>query len=271
MLLGRRRFLGGVAAAGLGLGVRPRVARADQRLEFRLASEPHAPIGAPDVVVHVPSRVDTRAPLHWLIFLHGFSSCARALVAEGEVVCQDGGKPQRGYGLGAVHERAQGNTLLIVPQLAFLTRDARAHRFQERDGFARFVTELRGLLTPALRSQAKPASITLLAHSAGYHAASCIVSEQGSSDVRNVVLFDALYAHWDVFARWLEASPTHRLISLHTHDRDTTAGNRKLAALLRQAQPAASERLYIERVDTPHRMVPERHLESVLSMLFGVP
>ncbi|HEX6243224.1 MAG TPA: hypothetical protein VFZ61_20060 [Polyangiales bacterium] len=268
---GRREFLAGMGAAWLALGIRPSVARAGQRLEFRLPSGPHAPSDAPDVAVHLPSRLDARAPVHWLIFLHGFSSCARALMAEGEAPCQGNGPPQRGYGLAALHERTRGNTLLIVPQLAFLTRDARAHRFQQQDGFARFVAELRGLLAPSLRSKADPASITLLAHSAGYHAASCIVASDGPHEVRNVVLFDALYAHWDVFARWLEQRPSRQLISLYTHDRDTTEGNRKLAALLRRAEPPVSDRLRIERVNTPHRLVPERHLESVLDSLFRVP
>jgi hypothetical protein len=258
-----------VAAVWLGLSALPRAARADQQLELRLSSTPHPPGDAPDVIVHAPSRFDPKAPLHWLIFLHGFSSCARALMSHGNIPCQAGGEPQRGYGLAALHERTRGNTLLIVPQLAFMARDARAHRFAQPDGFPRFLSELRALLASTLRADTAPAGVTLLAHSAGYHAASAILTTDGTNQVRNVVLFDALYAQWDVFAHWLQASPTHRVISLHTRDRDTTAGNRKLAALLRRAEPAVGDRLRIERVDTPHRLVPERHLESVLARLLS--
>src|SRR4051812_26323185 len=53
----------------------PRVALADSVLELRLATPPHAPADAPDVMVHVPSRFDASRPVLPLIFLHGFSSC----------------------------------------------------------------------------------------------------------------------------------------------------------------------------------------------------
>ena len=38
--------------------VGPRGARADQLIEARLASGPHPPGDAPDVIVHVPSHFD---------------------------------------------------------------------------------------------------------------------------------------------------------------------------------------------------------------------
>lgn len=241
------------------------VARAEQLLEFRLPSGPHAPADAPDVIVHVPTRLDRRAPIHWLVLLHGFSSCARALMADGETPCQRGGPPKRGYGLAQLHEQAHSNTLLIVPQLAYLARNARAPRFETEGGFARFVAELRKLLRSALDGEPAPASLSLLAHSAGYRAAAAILRDTGgANDVGTVVLCDALYAHWDVFARWLEASGSHRLISLHTRDPDTTEGNRKLRALV-----GNTRQLTIERVDTPHGLVPERHLLELLERLFG--
>jgi hypothetical protein len=242
-------------------------ARAEQLLELRLAGPPHAPGDAPDVIVHIPSRLDPKAPIHWLVLLHGYSSCARALMASGAVPCERGRRPQRGYGLARVHEEARSNSLLIVPQLAYLARDSHAPRFEREGGFADFVRELRTLLSARVGTSA-PASFSLLAHSAGYAAAAAILADpRNAIDARNLVLFDALYARWDVFARWLKASSDRRLISLHTHDRDTTQGNQRLSALLRGAT-ATRARLRIQAVATPHRDVPERHLPEVLRELF---
>ena len=244
---------------------------AQELLELRLSGGPHAPADAPDVIVHVPRRLDPRAPVHWLIFLHGFNSCTRALVASEATPCEQGGPAHRGYGLAALHEQAHSNTLLIVPQLAFLARDSHAPRFEQPGGFARFVAELRAQLRARPGGERAPASISLLAHSAGYRAAAEILLDGESSaiEVRNVVLFDALYAHWDVFAHWLGAAAGRHLISLHTHSSDTTQGNRKLAALASGGKRgSAVPGLTIERVDTPHRAVPERHLLAVLEELF---
>lgn len=251
----------------VGLLARTGRAHAEQLIELRLPSPPHAPGDAPDVIVHVPSRIDAKAPIHWLVVLHGYSSCARTLMASGAVPCERGRRPERGYGLARVHEQAQGNTLLIVPQLAYLARDPHAPRFEQPGGFARFVRELAALIAPAVGTGA-PASFTLLAHSAGYAAAAAILSDDTSAgDVRNLVLFDALYARWDVFARWYKTSAQHHLFSLHTRDPDTTRGNQRLSALLRGAN-GARDNLHIEAVATPHRDVPERHLAEVLRALF---
>lgn len=251
----------------VGLVAHANGARAEQLLELRLSSPPHAPGDAPDVIVHIPSRLDPKAPIHWLVMLHGYSSCARALMASGAVPCERGRRPQRGYGLARIHEVAHSNSLLIVPQLAYLARDSHAPRFEREGGFVDFVRELRALLADHVGASA-PASLSLFAHSAGYAAAAAILGDASSAiDVRNLVLFDALYARWDVFARWLKASAEHRLISLHTHDRDTTQGNQRLSALLRGAASARAN-LRVEAVATPHRDVPERHLAEVLRALF---
>lgn len=239
-------------------------ARAEETLELRLASDPHAPGAAPDVVVHVPARLDPAKPVHWLVFLHGFSSCAHALVAADPAFCQRGVRAPHGYGLGKLHERAHTNTLLIVPQLAYLTRDARAPRFEQSGGFSAFVIEVRDQLAQKLGQSLAPASISLLAHSAGYRAAAAILGDPSTpKQLLNLVLFDALYAHWDVFARWLLAAKERRILSFHTADRSTTLGNRKLEALV-----GRGGQLRIVRVDTPHRAVPERHLAEVLAALF---
>jgi hypothetical protein len=243
--------------------------RAQQLLEFRLATGPHAPGDAPDVVVHVPSRLDAKAQVHWLIMLHGFSSCARVLMGSDKVACQSGGPTQHGYGLARIHEAAASNSLLIVPQLAYLKRDAHAPRFEQRGGFSSFVRELRSLLKGVADPKQAPASITLLAHSAGYAAAAAILQDSAAfdqSEVKNLVLFDALYARWDVFARWLAAGTGRRIISLHTHNRDTSFGNEQLARLLRGVPG-----LRIELVDTRHRDIPEQQLAVILRELFAPP
>jgi hypothetical protein len=261
----------------------PGHALADQLIEARLASPPHGPGDAPDVIVHVPSHFDASQPLDLVVFLHGFSSCARAIMANGAAACTRGGEPQRGYGLAALHERARTNTLLLVPQLAFLARRADAPRFARAGGFDAMLTELlRGALRPVTggpRELAQLRSVTLVAHSAGYRASADILSDASrKAVVSQLVLLDALYACWDVFARWARQERSRRIVSLYTRDAKTSLGNRRLAAALgaridvrdfaQLEQRLARAGSVSARVSTPHALLPQRHLEALLRRLF---
>jgi hypothetical protein len=270
------------------LGVAPLVpvapvAAAERLIEARLSTPPHPPGDAPDVIVHVPSHFDGARPFDLVVFLHGFSSCARAIVARGAAACTRGGSAQRGYGLAAAHERAHTNTLLIVPQLAFLARRAEAPRFASGGGFDAM---LRELLDGPLRDVTGPGhgveqlhGVTLVAHSAGYRASAEILADpRRRANVTQLVLLDALYAGWDVFAAWARAERSRRIVSLFTHDPKTTLGNRRLAAALgsrievrdfaqleqRLARPGSVS----TRVSTAHSQLPERYLEALLRRLF---
>jgi hypothetical protein len=263
-----------VFAALLAWGACAQSVRADALIELRLASAPHAPADAPDVIVHVPTRIAAQKPLHVLIFLHGFSSCARALMASEPVPCAAGeAATGRAYQLAKIHEGATANSILLVPQLAWLARDANAPRFATDGGFDAFLKDVRSQLAGRLDARAPLASVTLIAHSAGYRAAATILMDPlRKTPITNVVLFDALYAQWDVFAAFALAAPEHRLISLYTHDRSTTRGNRNLAELVRREKKRDPTRalgqLSQERIDTPHGLIPTRHLAEVLETLF---
>jgi hypothetical protein len=266
-----------VLVALFTLGAQVRHVCAESLIELRLGNAPHAPEDAPDVIVHVPTRIARNQPLHVLVFLHGFSSCARALVAAEPTPCSAGAPPQqRAYRLAKLHEQASSNSILLVPQLAFLSRDASAPRFEASGGFDAFLKDVRTQLAAQLDPNAPFASVTLIAHSAGYRAAAAILRDPArKAPINNVVLLDALYAHWDVFAEFVRADPKHHLLSLYTHDRATTRGNRNLAALLHvskkkhsEGEPSASRQLTQEQVDTPHGLIPTRHLAEVLQRLF---
>ncbi len=265
-------------------------ARADagRIIEANLTSGPHPPRDAPDVIVHVPSGYDASKPLDLVVFLHGFDGCARALVAAEPTPCRKGEPPHRVWNLAGLHEAAHTNTLLIVPQLAYLARSASGHRFRKPAAFDAMLYEL---LTDKLvdvlgrRELADIHSVTLVAHSAGYGAATAILSDsERSMDIGAVVLLDALYAGWHVFAGWMKQDPTHRIISLYSAQAGTTAGNRKLlAALGRLGRADVLRELHgslagalrthtriVARVPTAHGDMPRAHFAEVLRGLTTV-
>ncbi|HEX7480324.1 MAG TPA: hypothetical protein VF331_21165 [Polyangiales bacterium] len=245
--------------------------------------------GVPSVIVHAPSGFDPSGPLHLVVYLHGYSGCVPVLMGKSESRCRPGDAPRAGWDLGAAHDAAGTNTLFIVPQLAFMKRSGRPGAFDRPGVFRQFLCEL---LSQTLASQLggprslqDVASLTLVAHSAGYQAALAILQRgQVQALVRNVVLFDALYGATDDYARFaLEhiADGLH-LVALHLPggrpEREDLRLHRRLARKLGSARVAltdtagldvalAEHAIVVASAMPPHWQVPWHYLAQVLAGL----
>ena len=252
----------------------------ERTLESAAYDEP----GAPSVVVHAPPAFDPARPLRLVVFLHGWSGCARVLVRAGSIACKDGDRAREGWDLAGRFDEAGTDALFVVPQLAFLTRDGNPGRFLERGRFRRFVEELLTALASQLgpgKALADVESVTLLAHSAGFETALAILA-RGEIEVRNVVLFDALYAGVEPFGEWALARDDRRLVSLYTGSGRTARQSRRLALRVQAhlSEPAVAfdrdgplpslvrdARIVIARSPAPHGEVPARHIGELASPL----
>lgn len=251
--------------------------------ERTLESAPYDEPGAPSVIVHAPPGFDPARPLRLVVFLHGWSGCARVLVHAGPTACKEGEREREGWGLAARVDEAGTDALFVVPQLAFMRRSGHPGRFSEPGRFRAFLGELLTSLAPRIgpgRALADVEGVTLLAHSAGFEAALAIL-RGGGVEVGNVVLFDALYAGVEPFAAWALGAPDRRLVSLYTGGGRTARQSRRLARRLdaavgdglardREASPAArlrEARVLIARSTAPHGQVPARHIPELLGPL----
>lgn len=238
--------------------------------------------GAPSVIVHAPPGFDPGRPLRLVVFLHGYSGCARVLVGIGSVACKDGGPPRPGWDLAGRFDEAGSDALFVVPQLAFLRREGDPGRFAREGGFRAFVGELLAALEgPLAGARLEDVErVSLLAHSAGFESAMAILG-RGGIEVNDVVLFDALYAGTAVFARWVAGDPGRRLVSLYTGGGQPARQSRRLAGLLRGSmgegvvydregplpEVVREFRVVIARSPARHGEVPARHLAALLPAL----
>lgn len=254
-----------------------------------LAHASHPVERAPTAVVHGPEGFDPNAPLELVVLFHGWNGCAQVLVGAGPQRCRpadSGERPRAGWGLGARHDEAGTNTLLVVPQLAWLSRDGEAGRFGEPGFFRAFLEELIAALSPRLGPSAgleRLSRVVLVAHSAGFETTLAVLDRGGLEEVVDtVVLLDALYAAPALFARWVFADSGRRLVTLHT-GRGLTArfsamvGRAALAELGADevavepsgalAEAVANHRVVVDRSPAGHGAVPARHLAVVLGAL----
>ena len=146
------------------------------------------------------------------------------------------------------------NAILLVPQLAVMAPDSSCGKLEMDGGLARMIADaLQALDAPAVHAACDRAAVPtdaeigrvcVSAHSGGYHAASCAI-RVGGVPVREVYMFDALYAEVDAFRDWVIAgrgkpmSSRHKLVSYYTEG-TTAANTRTLFAELAQAGVACA-------------------------------
>ena len=253
------------AEAGLGAGWTE---------ELDVAGGAFEVAGAPSVIVHASAGRLAR-PLRLVVFLHGWSGCARQLAYRGEVACRDGGRAYAGWDLIGRFDGASSGALLVIPQLAFMRRSGSPGRFAEPGRFAAFIDATLRALAPRIGEARAVDSLVVLAHSAGYETALALIA-RGGIDVDHVVLFDALYRGVAPFDAWVAADPARRLISFHNPGGRTAGQSRRLLALADEratAEPGPlaplvrAHPIVVRETRIPHGEVPAEYLAPALRAL----
>ena len=123
--------------------------------------------------------------------------------------------------------------LLVVPETAVHAPDSFGGKFEEPGGFGRFVADLmESIDAKGIVPKARAASIILAGHSGAYRVIASILRRGGlEAQIREVWLFDALYAREGAFADWI-SHRQGRFICLSSRESDTTDNAAALAALL---------------------------------------
>ncbi len=126
------------------------------------------------------------------------------------------------------------NAILIVPQGPLDANDSFGGKMEDARGFKKFIDEAIDVLQKnGISQRAEPYRIILSSHSGGYEAVYSIVARGGMSDkIREIWLFDSLYAGTETFAVWFDHHKG-RFIDLYTKDGGTTGETFNLMEALR--------------------------------------
>jgi len=271
----------------------PSAARSAAALSFEveLKTAPYHVAATANVGVHVPAGFDASRPLDLVIFVHGLRGCLPVLLGKGSSRCGANMTPQLGWDLGAHHDAAGTNSILIVPRLYYDKRGGQPGAFGKAGGFRAFFDELLATLSARLGrplARQNVGTLTLIAHSAGYETALAIL-EHGEVDslVRAVVLMDALYAFHERYARYVleHADGGLRLVVIDLRGGKPAREGQKLQQrLLRALGPKrvanasagelpsaiAAHSIVFTNGQAAHGRLPQRHMAEVLSGL-GLP
>jgi hypothetical protein len=171
---------------------------------------------------------------------------------------------------------SERNAVLVVPQGPKNASDSFGGKLEDPDGFKRFVDEVVANFRKHSAMKNKEftlGKIILSGHSGGYQVISSIVDHGGLTDhVKEVWLFDALYAQTEKFRAWAEKEHG-RLVNIYTEHGGTrqetelmmeaykTSGTPFFAAKESDIKPddLGSNKLVFIFTELPHNDVVAKH------------
>jgi hypothetical protein len=128
------------------------------------------------------------------------------------------------------------NAILIVPQGPRDAPDSAGGKLEDPGGFQRFLSEALVVLRQhqVIASNAAVGQVILSGHSGGYRVLSAIVAVGGRGEViREMWLFDGLYAQGDRFLDWAD-QPGRRLLNIYTDEGGTKTRSEEMRQKLRE-------------------------------------
>jgi hypothetical protein len=183
------------------------------------------------VALFIPAGFRATDRIDFLVHFHGWRHTVATTLLE--------------YQLPEQFSASGKNAILIVPQGPYNSPDSFGGKLEDTNGFARFMAEAMADLKTAgvVSNDAVPGDIILSAHSGGYETMFSILDHGGMSDqVREVWMFDCLYAGSDQFLAWADheigQKGEGRLLDIYTDHGGTLENSLAMVATLRQKDRA---------------------------------
>lgn len=174
------------------------------------------------VAVFIPNGYRAQAQADFVLHFHGWKNTVAGTLTQFKLIEQ--------------FVASGRNAILIVPEGPHDAPDSGGGKLEDPDGFKRFMAEALTLLQQrgVLQTNATLGSIILSGHSGGYQVISSIVDRGGlTAQVREVWLFDALYAQGDKFLAWADKT-SGRLLNIYTDGGGTKVRTEEMMATLKQ-------------------------------------
>jgi hypothetical protein len=146
--------------------------------------------GDSTVAMFVPKGFHAGTKIDFIVHFHGWNNHVEKVLEHYELIKQ--------------FAESRRNAILVVPQGPYDAPDSFDGKLEDQGGFKRFMDDVMDTLRKehVINSQSL-GKIILSGHSGGYQVMSSIVTVGGLSDqVKEVWLFDALYARTEKFMDW---------------------------------------------------------------------
>jgi len=216
------------------------------------------------VAIFIPKGFHESDKIDFIVHFHGWKNHVERVLEKYKLIEQ------------LVESRR--NAVLLVPQGPRDAQDSFGGKLEDPDGFKQFMADVIETLRQKSGWSQKNCAIgqvVLSGHSGGYQVISAIIDHGGLTEhVREVWLFDALYAQTSRFLAWIDKNQG-RFIDIYTEHGGTKAESERLMTTLKQrgravfsskenvAKPAdlQGNKLVFLYTDLSHGEVVDKHQE----------
>lgn len=155
------------------------------------------------VIIITPKNFKAKKKVDMIFWFHGWNNNIDTALIE--------------YGLSRQFADAGVNAVLVLAETAKDAPDSYGGKLEQKNTFHGLVNDVLKKLAGmhVIRAKARAGNVILAGHSGAYRVMAHIL-ENGNVPVKEVILFDALYANTNQFMDWLTADKDHRFIDLYT-------------------------------------------------------
>lgn len=157
------------------------------------------------VAIFIPKNFRVTDKVDFLVHFHGWRHTVSGTLEQYKLIDQFAASGK--------------NAILVVPQGAYNVPDSYDGKLEDRNGFKRFMADVIATVKSngdLADTNFELGNIILSSHSGGYEAVSSILARGGLSDhIREVWLFDSLYAGTEHFVAWQKAQDG-RFVDMYT-------------------------------------------------------
>ncbi len=175
------------------------------------------------VAIFIPKGFHESGKVDFIVHFHGWKNHVERVLEQYKLIEQ------------LIESRR--NAVLVIPQGPRDASDSFGGKLEDPEGFKRFMAEVAETLRQISGLKNKDfalGQIVLSGHSGGYQVISAIVDHGGLTErVREVWLFDALYAQTSRFLTWIDRKQG-RFVDIYTEHGGTKAETERLMATLKQ-------------------------------------
>ena len=155
------------------------------------------------VIIIIPKNFVATKKVDMIFWFHGWNNNVDSALIK--------------YGLSRQFSEAGVNAVLVLAETAKNAPDSYGGKLEQKNTFHNLVNDVLQKLVgmDVIRARGRVGNVILAGHSGGYRVMAHIVQD-GNVPVKEVVLFDALYADTDKFMNWLTSGKRHCFIDLYT-------------------------------------------------------
>ena len=174
------------------------------------------------VAIFIPAGFQPQVRLDFVVHFHGWWNQVDSVLATFKLIEQ--------------FAASRKNAVLVVPQGPKNAPDSFGGKLEEPGGFQRFMQEVMARLAAKLQLESTTlGEVILSGHSGGYRVIAFILAQGGlTHHIREVFLFDGLYAQIQSYADWFARGDT-KFINIYTEHGGTKDDSESLMAQLQHA------------------------------------